>query len=103
LTTLIRGQLLGIAHRTALVNFSHFKQRFSPRKPIPANPKSLGDYIHLKRIEADFSQPELAQKTGVTVRKVKAWEYDQRNPTEAEWHVLMKTLKLEMTARPAIE
>jgi hypothetical protein len=29
------GQLLSITHRTMLVNFSHFKQRFSPRKLIP--------------------------------------------------------------------
>jgi DNA-binding transcriptional regulator YiaG len=55
------------------VKFDHFKQRFSPRKLIPVNPKTTGDYLLLKRIEADLSQPELAAKSGVSVRKVKAW------------------------------
>ena len=89
------GQLLGIAHRTVQVNFDHFKQRFSPRKLIPVDVKSLGDYLLLKRIQADLSQPELAVKSGVTVRKVKAWEHDQIIPTEAEWKSLAAILKLE--------
>src|ERR1700722_11777159 len=89
------GQLLGIAHRTVQVNFDHFKQRFSTRKLIPVNVKSLGDYLLLKRIQADLSQPELAVKSGVTVRKVKAWEHDQMVPNEAEWHSLVTILKLE--------
>lgn len=102
LTTLIRGQLLGITHRTVLVNFSHFKQRFSPRKLIPVNVKTLGDYLLLKRIEADLSQPELAVKSGATVRKVKAWEHDQNLPTEVEWKLLVKILKLKTATRPAL-
>jgi len=77
------------------VNFDHFKQRFSPRKLIPVNVKSLGDYLLLKRIQADLSQPELAVKSGVTVRKVKAWEHDQIVPNDAEWQSLTTILKLE--------
>ena len=96
------GQLLGITHRTVLVNFSHFKQRFSPRKVIPINVKTLGDLLHLKRIEADLSQPELAVKSGATVRKVKAWEHDQNLPTEVEWKLLEKILKLETITRPTL-
>jgi hypothetical protein len=34
--------------------------------------KTCLTYLLLKRIEADLSQPELAIKSGVTVRKVKA-------------------------------
>jgi DNA-binding transcriptional regulator YiaG len=96
------GQLLGITHRTVLVTFSHFKQRYSPRKLIPVNAKTLGDYLLLKRIEADLSQPELAVKSGATVRKVKAWEHDQKLPTEVEWKLLVKILKLETATRPAL-
>jgi len=95
-----QGQLLGIAHRTVQVNFDHFKQRFSPRKLIPVNVKSLGDYLLLKRIQADLSQPELAVKSGLTVRKVKAWEHDQIVPSETEWRTLANILKLESAAPP---
>jgi ribosome-binding protein aMBF1 (putative translation factor) len=91
------GQLLVITHRTVLVKFDHFKQRFSPRKLIPVNVKTLGDYLLLKRIKADLSQPELAVKSGVSVRKVKAWEHDQIMPTEAEWQVLAGILRLDST------
>jgi DNA-binding transcriptional regulator YiaG len=83
------GQLLDIAHRTVAVKFSH-SQRFSPRKLIPVNLKTTGDYLLLKRIKADLSQQELAVKSGVTVRKVKAWEHDQSISTEADWQVLAK-------------
>jgi len=82
------------------VNFDHFKQRFSSRKLIPVNVKSLGDYLLFKRIQADLSQPELAVKSGVTVRKVKAWEYDQIVPNEAEWVVLATILNLEARILP---
>ena len=88
---------MGIAHRIVHVKFDHYNQRFSPRKLIPVNPKTTGDYLLLKRIEADLSQPELAVKSGVSVRKVKAWEYDHIAPTESEWHVLAGILRLDST------
>jgi DNA-binding transcriptional regulator YiaG len=93
------GQLLGITHRTKVVKISHF-QRYSPRKLIPINVKSLGDYLLLKRIEANLSQPELAVKSAVSVRKVKAWEHDQLVPTEAEWQTLVTVLMLESRMLP---
>ena len=91
------GQLLAFAHRTVHVKFDHFKQRFSARKLIPVTVKSLGDYLLLKRIEANLSQPELAVKSGVSVRKVKAWEHDHITPTEAERQVLAGILRLDST------
>ncbi len=48
------SQLLGIAHRTLLVKFDHFKQRFSSQKLISVNLKTLSDYLLLKRIEANL-------------------------------------------------
>jgi DNA-binding transcriptional regulator YiaG len=97
LTRLLTGQLLAFTHRTVHIKFDHFKQRFSHRKLIPVNPKTTGDHLLLKRIEADLSQPALAVKSGVSVRKVKAWEYDQITPTEAEWEVLAGILRLDST------
>jgi DNA-binding transcriptional regulator YiaG len=88
---------LAFAHRNVDVKFDHFKQRFSPRKLIPVDPKTTGDYLLLNRIKADLSQPELAVKSGVSVRKVKAWEYDLIAPTKAEWQVLAGILHLDST------
>jgi DNA-binding transcriptional regulator YiaG len=88
---------MGITQRTVRVVFSHSKERFSPRKLIPVNPKTVGDHLLLKRIKANLSQPEVAVKAGVSVQKVKAWEHDQIIPTTDEWRVLMGILHLDST------
>ena len=88
---------MGIAQRTVEAFLPDFKQRFSSRKFIPTEVKTLGDYLLLKRINADLSQPELAAKTGFTVREVKAWEHDRAIPTEVERRVLARVLGLEDT------
>ena len=75
--------------------FSHSKERFSTRKLIPVYPKTVGDHLFLKRIEANLSQPEVAVKEGVSVRRVKAREYDQSLPTEGQWQVLVDILRLD--------
>ena len=90
------GLLLGITQRTVTVKSPHNEKRFITRKLIPVNPKTLGDHILLKRIKADLSQPELAVKAGVSVRKVKAWEYDQIVPTTGQWQILVVILKLNL-------
>jgi ribosome-binding protein aMBF1 (putative translation factor) len=64
--------------------------------PSPVHVETLGDCLLLKRIEADLSQPELAVKSGVSVRKVKAWEHDQIIPSEAEWQALAGILHLDL-------
>jgi DNA-binding transcriptional regulator YiaG len=79
------------------VNFDHFKQRFCSRKLIPVNPQTTGDYLLLKRIAANLSQPEMALKAGVSERIVRAWEHDQFLPTEAQWQVLAGILHLDST------
>jgi DNA-binding transcriptional regulator YiaG len=88
---------MGITRRTVTANFEHSKERFSTRKLIPVNPKTVGDHLLLKRIEADLTQPEVAVKAGVSVRKVKAWEYDQSLPTETQWQLLAGILRLDVT------
>jgi DNA-binding transcriptional regulator YiaG len=88
---------MGITQRTVTANFEHSKERFSTRKLIPVNPKTVGDHLLLKRVVANLSQPEVAVKAGVSVRKVKAWEHDQLLPTETEWRVLAGILHLDST------
>ena len=97
------GQLLGIAQRTVLVEYEHFKQRFSTRKRIPTEVKTLGDYLLLKRVKADLSQPELAIKTAYTVRRIKMWEHDRLTPNATEWEVLRGVLDLEDAMRRSDE
>ena len=91
------GALLGITHRTIRVIHGLSGGKLSPRKLIPVNPKTTGDYLLLKRIEANFSQPEVALKAGISERTVRAWEHDELTPTEAQWQVLSGILRLDST------
>jgi len=91
------GQLLGISQRSVTVKYDDSKERFSPRKLIPVNPKTLGDHLLLKRIEANLTQPEVAQKAGVSVRTVRKWEHGLACPTEDHWQVLIGILHLDST------
>jgi hypothetical protein len=91
------GQLLGITQRTICVIHQHSGGRFSPRKLIPVNPKTLGDHLLLKRIEADLTQPEVAVKAGVSTRTVWKWEHDHACPTEDHWQALVSFLTLDST------
>jgi len=79
------------------VKFDHFKQRFSARKLIPVNPKTVGDQLLLKRIKADLSQPELAVKAGVSTQTVRKWEHGNARPTEDHWQALRGILCLDST------
>jgi DNA-binding transcriptional regulator YiaG len=87
------GQLLGIAQRTATAVFDCPSQRFSPRKLIPVNVKTLGDQLHLGRIKANLSQWEVAQKLSVSTRMVRKWEHGHACPTEDHWLVLVRFLR----------
>jgi DNA-binding transcriptional regulator YiaG len=89
------GQLLGITQRTIRVVHDRSGGRFSPRKLIPVNPKTTGDYLLLKRIQANLSQPEVAVKAGVSEHTVRAWEHDDLRPTEAQWQALRDILNLD--------
>ena len=100
LTRLLTGQLLGIAQRSVMVKYDDSKERYSRRKLIPANPKTLGDHLLLKRIEANLTQPEVAQKAGVSARTVRKWEHGIACPTEDHWHALTHILGLD-SACPA--
>jgi DNA-binding transcriptional regulator YiaG len=69
-------------------------QRFSLRKLIPVNVKTLGDQLHLARIKANLSQSEVAQKLGVSTRTVRKWEHGRTSPTEDHWQVLAHLLHI---------
>ena len=75
--------------------FDHSKERYSTRKLIPVNPKTLGDQLLLKRIEANLTQPELAQRAGVSTRTVRKWEQGEACPTEGNWLALVGILRLD--------
>jgi hypothetical protein len=77
LTLRFRGAPMGITQHTLRVVFDHSAGRFSPRKLIPINPKTVGDHILLKRIKADLSQPEVTLNAGVSEQTIRAWEHDQ--------------------------
>jgi hypothetical protein len=91
------GALLGITQRTICVIHGLSGGRFSPRKLIPVNPKTLGDHLLLKRIAANLSQPEVAQKVRVSVRTVRKWEHGHACPTEDHWQALTSILNLDST------
>jgi len=88
------GQLLGISQRSVTVKYDDSKERYSRRKLIPVNPKTLGDHLLLKRIEANSTQSEVAQKLGVSVRTVRKWEYGCACPTEDHWQALALIFRL---------
>ena len=83
-----------------MVTYDDSKERYSRRKLIPVNPKTLGDRLLLKRIEANLTQSEVAQQAGVSVRTVRKWEYGIACPTEDHWQTLTRILHLD-SALPA--
>jgi len=85
-----------------VVDYDHSKERYSRLKLIPVNPKTLGDHLHLKRIAADLSQSEVAQKTGVSARMVRKWEYGLSCPTEGHWQALKRILQLDELPTQAV-
>jgi DNA-binding transcriptional regulator YiaG len=78
-----------------VVKFDNSKQKYSTRKLIPVNPKTLGDHLLLKRIEANLTQPEVAQMAGVSTRIVRKWEHGSICPTESHWQTLVQLLGLD--------
>ena len=75
--------------------FDYPSQRFSPRKLIPVNVKTLGDQLHLGRINANLTQSEVAQKLRVSTRTVRKWEHGVTRPNESNWEVLARLLRLD--------
>jgi hypothetical protein len=68
------AQLLGNTQRIIRVEIDLSNEKFSPRKPFPTTPKTIGDHLILKRVEADLSQAEVAAKLRVSDKTLRAWE-----------------------------
>jgi DNA-binding transcriptional regulator YiaG len=89
------GQLLGISQRSVSVKYDDSKEKYSRRKLIPVNVKTLGDHLLLKRIQANLSQAEVAQMAGVSTRTVRKWEHGHACPTEDNWQALAHILRVD--------
>jgi DNA-binding XRE family transcriptional regulator len=48
---------------------------------------------------ANLTQPEVAQKAGVSVRTVRHWERDHVCPTEDHWQALADILRVDSTLK----
>jgi ribosome-binding protein aMBF1 (putative translation factor) len=90
------AQVLGIAQRKIRVKLDLSNQKFSTRKRFPAIPKTIGDHLMLKRLEADLTQAEVAAKVKVSDKTLREWEYDRSIPTQAQWDALAQILPVEL-------
>lgn len=94
------GALLGFTQRQIQASFDPKLCRSQKRNRIPVEPKTLGDWLHIKRVEANFSQSEIAIELGVTERLVQAWERNRVVPTAEQratlWAVLPCTIGIEL-------
>ena len=86
--------MLGSAQRIIRVQMGLSNEKFSPRKVFPTTPKTLGGYLMVKRLEADLTQAEVAAKMRVSDKTLRAWEYDQSLPSQAERQRLIGILPL---------
>jgi ribosome-binding protein aMBF1 (putative translation factor) len=90
------AQVLGNTQRKIRVKLDLSDKRFSPRKLFPVNPKTLGDYLIVKRYEADLSQAEVAAKLRGSDKTLRAWEYDQAVPSGSQLRTLSQILPLNL-------
>ena len=95
LTTLIGAQLQGFSQRSIRVDYQGDTRRNQARNPIPAAPTTLGEWLHLKRIEANLTQLDICRHLKIGERRVLAWERDRAIPTAAEWERLRDLLAFD--------
>jgi hypothetical protein len=88
------AQLQGISQRSIRVDYQGNPGRKQTRNPIPVEPKTLGQWLHLKRIEANLTQLDICIRLQIGERRVQAWERDARKPSSDEWKALEPLLLL---------
>jgi DNA-binding transcriptional regulator YiaG len=91
---------LAIAQQTIRASRSHISTNRQPRKSIPTNPKTLGDYIHIKRYEKRLTLSQVADNIGVTVAVVKSFESDVELPNDLQWLSLQELLGVDPRLKP---
>lgn len=94
------GALLGISQRQIRAVCSSISRPKYSRKRVPTSPKSLGDWLVLKRIEANLSQEEVARKLGVGEKTVGSWERDNAFPSDEQWRRLGSVLRFDSEFLP---
>jgi transcriptional regulator with XRE-family HTH domain len=62
---------------------SHIASHRRGRKPFPTIWKSFGDLLRTKRVEMGLTQPELAQKLGISKFQIGLWERGLRRQLRA--------------------
>jgi len=75
--------------------WSYPSPRFSPRKLISVNVKTLGDQLHLARIKANLPQSQVAQKLRVSTRTVRKWECGKACSNEDHWQAMAQIFRLD--------
>jgi DNA-binding transcriptional regulator YiaG len=75
-------------------------EKFSSRELFPTTPKTIGDFLMIKRLEADLTQAEVAAKMKVSDKTLRAWEYDQSLSSPAEWRRLCSIFALPEWCSP---
>ena len=72
--------LLGICHRIIVCKRRPSGLHSRQQRPIPSNPRTVGDFIRKKRVESGASQPQMAEIVGVSTWTVKQWEHNRFKP-----------------------
>jgi ribosome-binding protein aMBF1 (putative translation factor) len=91
---------LGITECTIHTSRRHIPAKRCPRKAFPLTVKTLGDQIHIKRLEKGYLAKELAEKLGVVKSMIGLWERDEALPNEQQWQLLESLLGLDPHSKP---
>lgn len=78
-----------------MVSYTPRLKEYRPFKKFNRQPKTLGDWLHVKRFEADLTRTQLALKLGITLRSIINWEKDLERPNTKEWALLSTALRLD--------
>ena len=76
-----RIRLLGFSQRLVKVLRSDVQPKLRHRKPCPTTVNTFGEKLRIKRLEMGLTQPEMAQKLGVTKFRLGLWEHGYSVPT----------------------
>ena len=81
---------MGIAHRKISRKFTQKSKKQHWIKPLPAEVKTLSDWLQVRLQKAHFSPHHLAMKIGVPACLVKTWILGTAEPNERHREVLAK-------------
>jgi hypothetical protein len=71
---------MGIAQRSATIQFEQKLRRLKRKTPLVANAKSLGDWIRIRREAKNLTPSHLASKMGIAAAVVYSWEDNTHRP-----------------------